>query len=225
VDDIAGWVSSLPERWTGGCAPEVFAAAREAYASAGRFYHTWEHVLDCLEKLHSFPDSGRAVFLALLFHDAVYVPGRQDNEARSAALASDVLRRHASLEPSELQAVERMILATRDHRLAADARDRDVAVALDIDMSILGAPWERYRRYADDVRSEYCPAVTSARGFAAGRMAFLSGLLRPAPIFHTTEGVARWERPARENIARELGELRAGAGVATRLLARFLGRR
>jgi predicted metal-dependent HD superfamily phosphohydrolase len=101
VDDIAGWVSSLPGRWTEGCAPEVFAGAREAYASAGRFHHTWGHVLDCVEKLSSFPDSGRAVFLALLFHDAVYVPGRKDNEARSAALASDVLRRYASLEPGD----------------------------------------------------------------------------------------------------------------------------
>lgn len=226
MDDIAGWVSSLPERWTKGCAPEVFTAARDAYASAGRFYHTWEHVLDCVEKLRGFPGgSGREVLLALLFHDAVYVPGRNDNEARSASLASEVLHRHASLAPGELQAVERMILATRDHRLAADARDHDVAVALDIDMSILGAPWERYRRYADDVRREYCPAVTSARRFAAGRIAFLSGLLGPTPIFHTPEGVARWEHAARDNIARELDELRAGAGVVARLLAGFLRRR
>jgi len=226
VEDIADWVSSLPAQWTSGCAREVFATARACHASAGRFYHTWDHVLDCVDKLRGFPcDSGRTVFLALLFHDAVYVPGRRDNEAKSAALASSALRQHARLEASELRAVERTILATRDHRLAPDKQDSDIAAALDIDMSILGAPWDRYRWYADAVRKEYCPAAASPRRFAAGRMVFLSQLLGAAPIFHTPEGIARWERPARENVERELGALRAGAGVVSRLLARVLGDR
>ena len=208
MEDIAEWVESLPPLWTAGCGPEVFAAARTSYASAGRFYHTWHHVLDCVGKLHGFAcEAPRAAFLALLFHDAVYVAGRKDNEAKSAALASALLRRHAQLESAELGAVERMILATRDHRLGPDARDRDAAVVLDIDMSILGEPWERYRQYADGVRAEYVPVAASALRFAAGRKMFLARLLMGGPIFHTPQGTARWERPARENIARELTSL------------------
>jgi predicted metal-dependent HD superfamily phosphohydrolase len=165
-------------------------------------------VLDCVGKLHGFAcEAPRAAFLALLFHDAVYVAGRKDNEAKSAALASALLRRHAQLESAELGAVERMILATRDHRLGPDARDRDAAVVLDIDMSILGEPWERYRQYADGVRAEYVPVAASALRFAAGRKMFLARLLMGGPIFHTPQGTARWERPARENIARELTSL------------------
>ncbi|HJY78040.1 MAG TPA: hypothetical protein VKE95_15495 [Burkholderiales bacterium] len=221
MEDIAVWVSSLPESWTRGCGPRVFAAAREAYGSAGRFYHTWDHVLDCVEKLGHFPEAGRASFLALLFHDAVYVAGRKDNEARSAALAIEVLRRDARVEAGELQAVERMILATRDHRLAPGEHDAAVALVLDVDMSVLGAAPQTYRRYAEGVRAEYVPAAASATQFAAGRMAFLSRLLGPEPVFHTAQGFARWERAARENVARELAELRKGSGFLARLLARL----
>jgi predicted metal-dependent HD superfamily phosphohydrolase len=217
--ELSSWVESLPASWTAGSAAEVFAAARESYASAGRVYHTWDHILDCTQKLRDFDcKSPRAAFLALLFHDAVYVPGKPDNEARSAAFASGLLSKHARLAPGEVDAIERMILATRDHRLSADQQGTDTAVVLDIDMSILGAPWERYRQYADGVRAEYVPAAASASRFTAGRLAFLSGLLA-VPIFHTTQGRERWEETARENIAREIENLRCAGGVWPRLLS------
>jgi predicted metal-dependent HD superfamily phosphohydrolase len=219
VEGIAGWVESLPSSWTAGCGPALFVAVRESHASAGRFYHSWDHVLDCTQKLRDFDcASPRAAFLALLFHDAVYVPGRPDNEARSAALAVELLHSHARLGPGETAEIQRMILATRDHRLGA-GQSPDVAVVLDIDMSILGAPWERYRQYADGVRAEYVPAATSAARFTAGRSAFLSRLLAGGPIFHTAQGVERWERPARENIAREIEQLRSSGGLLPRLLS------
>ena len=179
----------------------MLAAARAAYDSPGRFYHTWDHVLDCLEKLRGFADADGAAFLALLFHDAVYVAGRDDNEAKSAALARRTLEPH--LPPRELADVERMILATQHHALESDDDPR-VAVVLDVDLSILGAPWPQYRAYADGVRREY--AMPPER-FDAARAAFLSKLLQAPAIFHTAEGRARWEAAARENVARELRQL------------------
>ena len=84
----ARWISTLPPNWVAGCGEALFTAARESYAGPGRHYHTWTHVLDCVAKLRDFTcDSPRAVFLALVFHDAVYVAGRQDNEERSTELA------------------------------------------------------------------------------------------------------------------------------------------
>jgi predicted metal-dependent HD superfamily phosphohydrolase len=219
--ELAGWVESLPAAWTAGCGAEVFSRARASYSSPGRAYHTWDHILDCTQKLRDFEcASPRAAFLALLFHDAIYVPGRSDNESRSGMFAADVLNSSsARLEMGEIGAIGRMILATRDHRLPADRRDPDVAVVLDIDMSILGAPWERYRQYADGVRAEYVPAAAGAARFTAGRTAFLSRLLAGGPIFHTAQGLERWERPARENIAREIEALRNAGGLLSRLLS------
>jgi len=204
---MKGWLASLPGAWIEGCPESVFDSARAAYASPGRFYHTWDHVLDCVDKLRTMPcETPRTVFLALVFHDAVYVAGRPDNEALSAELALRTLRDATPLPPAELAEVERIILATRSH-VPERGATHNLRVALDIDMSILGAPADRYDVYARDVRREYCPAVVTEAQFAAGRGDFLAKLLGPAPIFATEEGVALWEAPARANIARELEKI------------------
>ena len=64
-------------------------AARQYYAQPHRAYHDAHHLdeLIALAREHT-PDLDEAEQLALLFHDAVYLPGapRGDNERRSAAL-------------------------------------------------------------------------------------------------------------------------------------------
>jgi len=160
-------------------------------------------VLDCVEKLRDFPAADRAALLALVFHDAVYTAGRDDNEAKSAALAREILAPY--IAPEELADIERMILATQHHEPSDDPR---MAAVLDVDMSILGAPWPRYLAYADAVRREY--AIPRQR-FDAGRAAFLSKLLQSPAIFRTPPGRAKWEAQARDNIARELRSLRTSA--------------
>jgi predicted metal-dependent HD superfamily phosphohydrolase len=41
-----------------------------------------------------------------------------------------------------------MTLATKDHRVGEAEVTRDLRATLDIDMSILGTPWEQYCAYA-----------------------------------------------------------------------------
>jgi predicted metal-dependent HD superfamily phosphohydrolase len=198
----------FPAPWTQGCDAQVMEAARHAYGSPGRHYHTWEHVIDCAGKLRDFPCADpRAVFLALLFHDAVYVAGDTRNERRSADLAREVLRAHSSVPAEEVAEIERFILATCTHVVAPDERSSDLRTVIDIDMSILGASEERYRRYAAAVMREWCPSVVDEDGFRRGRAAFLRGILASPKIFSTEEGGRRWEEPARANIERELAEL------------------
>ena len=217
MDDVRGWLASLPFEWTEACPEAIFFESREAYRSPGRHYHTWDHVLDCVEKLRSMPcEAPRAAFLALVFHDAVYVAGRKDNEEQSAILAADVIAEHANLPEAELAAIQELILATRDHH-APKGSSPDLRTVLDIDMSILGAPPEAYEAYAEAVKREWCPAVVTPAQFAAGRMAFLKTLLAGDSIYATAEGRARWQRPALENIARELARLRASRGPWARL--------
>src|ERR1043165_8075726 len=201
-------IDGYPAPWTEGCDPVVVAMARAAYESPGRHYHTFEHIRDCLGKLREFPcDNPRAVFLALLFHDAVYVAGRTDNELQSAGLARKVLLAHSRVPPAEIDEIERCIIATCTHVVPADERSNDLRVVIDIDMSILGASDEKYRRYAAAVKREWCPSVVDEAGFRKGRAAFLRGVLASSTIFSTEEGGRRWEDAARANIARELAEL------------------
>ena len=52
---------------------------------------------------------------------------------------------------------------------------------LDIDLSILGAPWQDYHKYMQGVRKEWCPSVVSNAAFRVGRMEFLRSVLEAAP--------------------------------------------
>jgi predicted metal-dependent HD superfamily phosphohydrolase len=207
VEDITGWVRSLPFEWVQGCPEQVFYEAREAYRSPGRHYHTWAHVEDCIDKLRVMPvEAPRTVFLALVFHDAVYVPGRKDNEALSADLADDVLREHTAIPEAERNAIRKIVLATRNH-VPEPGAGRDLGTALDVDMSILGADRESYDAYVAGVRREYVPAAATEAEFKAGRAAFLTKLLTTRAMFTTDEGKMRWQAAARANVALELAEL------------------
>ena len=225
MEDIRGWLYTLPIDWIDGCPEPVFYEAREAYRSPGRHYHTWDHVLDCVEKLRAIPtESSRAVFLALVFHDAIYVPGRPDNEVLSANLAAGILAEHTRLPKEELDAIEKIILATR-HHVPEPGSSHDLQVALDIDMSILGADRESYADYAAGVKREYVPAVTTEERFEAGRAAFLSKLLTSKAMFTTPEGKQRWQAAARANVALELAQLTEHETLGQRLRRWVAGRR
>ncbi len=62
-----------------------------AYGEPHRAYHGLAHVAHVFAELDGVPLSDPAVEWATWYHDAVYRPGRRDNEARSAALARGAL--------------------------------------------------------------------------------------------------------------------------------------
>ena len=71
---------------------EQLAALEAAYATPPRAYHNWSHVGAVLRHFDAVAAGPgwlqpAEVQLAVLYHDAIYEPGRGDNEARSAELA------------------------------------------------------------------------------------------------------------------------------------------
>jgi predicted metal-dependent HD superfamily phosphohydrolase len=187
---------------------DLLERARLAYESAGRHYHTWAHIEACLRVAQGLRfDDAASVYAALLFHDAVYVPGARDNEARSADLATEELRTGSALRPAQIARVHHLILLTASHgALPADAPTDD-KLLIDIDLSILAAAPEAYAQYAEQVRREWVPGVVSAAQYAQGRANFLAGMLTAPRVFHSNEFAAR-EAQARLNIAHELAALR-----------------
>ena len=224
VAEFPEWLRGIDPACLEGCSPEAFEIARRANDSPGRFYHTWNHIAACLAQFAEQRfDSPRMVFLALLYHDAVYVPGSKDNEARSAELAERALSSHSRLPEAERRGVSHMILLTADHHAPNDKLTSDEAKLIDIDLSILGSAWPEYREYMQGVRREYCPAVTSEFRYRIGRRAFLERVLRQPRIFLTEEMAERLETKARSNISGEMELLGDEAGFLGRVFARFFG--
>jgi predicted metal-dependent HD superfamily phosphohydrolase len=120
---------------------------------------------------------------------------------------------------AELDAIERMILATRDHHALSGTLSAEEAVILDLDLSILGASREEYARYAKAIHDEYVPAAATDAQFRIGRTEFLRRMLGMPHVFLTVEGRRRWDVAARDNLAWEIAELTSRQGVLERWIS------
>ena len=172
-----------------------------AYTALGRHYHNLTHIEDCLGALAGVGDlsaTEREILSeAIWWHDVVYDATRSDNEELSARLAEQHIR------PDLGREVGRLIRLTRTHQVASD--DRLGAILISIDLGILGAEPARYDAYAAAIRKEY--AHVPDRDYRAGRAKVLSQFAARPVIFPDAVFAATYDRPARENLARELASL------------------
>lgn len=185
----------LPENET------TLAGLSAAYRQPHRHYHTRQHIADCLahfDALRHEAGQPHAVELAIWFHDAVYDPYRSDNEQASADWAERFLRGNGA--PATLRdRVQALILATRHDAIATD---HDMAILIDIDLSILGSAPDAYDEYRHAIRREYhwVPGIL----FRRNRRAVLGSFLRRERIYLTGHFHASHETRARRNIETEL---------------------
>ncbi len=178
-----------------------FAEVSARYDEGHRRYHDRTHVEACLrifDGLRHLSERPSEVATALIFHDVVYQPLANDNEAESATLMRTMLER-AGTDQSAIERIEGAIVATASHDHPPSA---DAALVLDIDMSILAEPPDVFDAYESAVRAEY--AMIDDATFAAGRSAFLRRTVEAPVIFHTAELAARWDASARANLKRAL---------------------
>lgn len=188
-------------------AQSAWLELESAYTEPHRHYHTLTHigsVISALDRHRNRFYDARSAELALFFHDFVYDPARQDNEQASADRMLKMLEPTVPLE--KLGRACRLITATRTHKATDDA---DTNLVLDIDMSILGAPWLEYLSYARGVYAEYRPHY-GFDAYAAGRVAlFIEPTLAKIKIF-LTDAFAEKEEIARQNLAQERDLWRGG---------------
>ncbi|WP_299616637.1 hypothetical protein [Pelagibius sp.] len=192
---------------------ELMTDLRRRYGEPQRHYHTWAHVEALLRLFDDVRDrlsDPAAVEAALYYHDAVYDPRASDNEARSAAL----LRADCAevLSADSLAAAARLIEATAGHRLPPDLSapaQADAALFLDMDLSILAAPWPDFLAYEAAIRREYAHVEEAA--FRSGRGAFLENLMNREKLYFSSYFGAHFEVPARANLRRSLKILRRSA--------------
>ncbi|HET9733268.1 MAG TPA: hypothetical protein VFP54_11390 [Acidimicrobiales bacterium] len=213
----------LPRRWrrlgaSWGAPPErvrrVGADLLARWSEPHRRYHTLEHLGEVLQAFDRFggqglPHEGRDAEAALWFHDAVYEAGATpgSDEAASAALARRVLSELGAPAGSVAE-VARLVEFTSGHVEGRLAHDRAAAVVCDADLAVLGAPGERYRRYAGQVRAEY--SAVSDEAWKRGRSEVLERLLHRPRLYITPEAFSALEDLARANLAWELTTLGGG---------------
>ncbi len=159
-------------------------------------------MLGHVDALAGHADDPDAVRLAAWFHDAVYRPDRSENEERSAALAVRALT-GAGLPPARVDEVARLVRLTVTHHPGPG--DRNGEVLCDADLAVLGGAPEAYAVYAAAVREEY--AFVPEPDFRAGRAAVLRQLLALPALYRTPTAHARFDAPARANLAAEVGRL------------------
>lgn len=199
-------MSALLQRWRGLAGADADAlgeALIRAWDEPQRVYHGQGHLvwlLDEADRRAALIRDRAFVGYAIWFHDAVYQPGRSDNEAQSA----DWARMSLVHRPDLAARVADVIVMTKNH--ADGEATGDAALFLDMDIAILGAPRESYCAYAVGVRREYSHVADFA--FAAGRGAFLAKQLELTRIFRTDLYESELGAVARANIAWELEEMR-----------------
>ena len=101
---------------TSAVASEWFDTVLGAYRAEGRHYHGVRHVAWVVRHVESIAadhpvDDLDGTVAAAFFHDAVYDPTRDDNEAESAAMAERAVREIGWTEPA-CRHVADMVMAT-----------------------------------------------------------------------------------------------------------------
>ena len=188
---------------------ELIEGLKARYGEPQRHYHTWDHITALKRHSVSLSDvwsRPEPVLWALYWHDAIYDPTRGDNEELSAQLLEEQGRGHIS--DDDLTFAAKIIRATAKHEVpdglnASDAHD--LALFLDIDLSILGAPAAVFDRYETDVRREY--GFVPDEAFRAGRARILKGFAERQELYFTDAGRGLWDARARSNLQRSLDRL------------------
>lgn len=181
------------------------------YDEPHRRYHDRRH-------LHEMFDAAVALGLplsapqamAVLFHDAVYVPGaaRGLNEALSAQL----LRVYAGgLAARLVESAYGIVIDTAEHV----ARSGEARLVLDLDLMRLAAPREDFIRYSREVFAEQRPLILIDDDdgawdfFAQRRVQFFERLLERPAIFCLPVFRERFEAITRSNLRESIDWVRA----------------
>jgi predicted metal-dependent HD superfamily phosphohydrolase len=188
---------------------DQWRSLRDAYATPPRAYHHFGHVQDVLMHFRSV-DAGTGwhrpeeVWLAVLYHDAVYAPGRTDNEAGSARLAIEHIQRWQPQAAIDSRRVSDLILLTARHGslrpedAGRDEAGEDARRFLDCDMAILGATSDTFAAYDRAIAEEYSAVPRWLYGMK--RRQFFRKLLASERIFLSDFFRDRFETQARDNL-------------------------
>lgn len=122
----------------------------DRYNELHRYYHTTEHLLQVMNSLEKNGAMSVELFLAAVYHDAVYDPKLNDNEERSADLFVEHSKT-SDLNADQKNKIKQYILDTKTHK-ASDAVSQALITA---DLDILEQPLDKLIAYEKQILREY----------------------------------------------------------------------
>lgn len=120
------------------------------YNEAHRFYHTTAHLLDVvtqLSKLEVFDDE---LFLAAVYHDAIYNPQATDNEEKSAELFIEEAK-STNFNKLQKDSIHKLILDTKTHKPSSDKSQ----LLIKADLNILDQTLSKLIEYEHQIFKEF----------------------------------------------------------------------
>jgi predicted metal-dependent HD superfamily phosphohydrolase len=182
------------------------------YDEPHRHYHNRIHLREMLDVAQQMDCALLpAQALAVIFHDAVYVPGaaRGVNEAMSAQL----LRVYGGGVPDTMiELAYRIVIDTADHL----PRIEESRLVLDLDLMRLAVDAADFERYSRQVFAEQRPLVLISDEalawsfFQRRRISFFERLLERSEIFCLPAFRARYEEITRANLRAAIASAREG---------------
>lgn len=184
----------------------MWAELEAAYQTPPRAYHNIQHVHEVAAHYKHVAASvgwqnSKEVYLAVLYHDAIYQAGRKDNEVRSAEMAVSAVAKYFSDQSIDTAKLVRLIEMTAKHgHLQPEGLDPDTKHFLDCDMAILGSEPGQFLVYDKAIASEYRGKLPGWM-FQFLRRKFLKDLLDSPRIYLSDFFFASHEAKARANIS------------------------
>jgi len=193
----------------------VEAYSTPVFEDTPRSYHTFEHVLDCVqaliehrEHLGLSEEAFDVLLIALAYHDVVYDTGNTSNIDTNEYLSAEFAKHELvslDLDDGFIEKVHLLIRQT-DHQDLLHP-DYLCSVIRDIDLSGMAADYEVFAERSIQVRNEY--AQYNAEAFAKGRIGFMEKLIADNKLFYTDYFSKLFTEKAMSNVKQHLEELKA----------------
>jgi predicted metal-dependent HD superfamily phosphohydrolase len=197
----------------------AWEALDAGYTERHRAYHTWEHVAGLLEKLSTFSNlSARSDIIAVsvFWHDVVYRTQNQDGSPRpdyeNVRASCELFRQYTSLSKPDADAVYDLIMATANHLQARAEKQYyagfsgDLDLFLDLDLSSLASPWEKFVEDLARIRTEFSWA--SEVVFCSIQLQILENFAKDdVRLYRRAETSEKWRDAATANLKRCITEL------------------
>ncbi|MGA7882612.1 MAG: hypothetical protein WCD63_17245 [Terrimicrobiaceae bacterium] len=199
--------------------PGAWEDLNARYSDTRRAYHSWTHIADLLQKLDdlSYLATRRPIIATAIFwHDAVHLTQNADGSQRSnhenVKDSTELFQRYTLLEHPDADAVHDMIIATADH-IEAKAKTEyypgfsdDLDFFLDLDLSSLGASWEKFVDNFTKIQFEFSWVPEPI--FLSSQIETLGNFARNDDrLYRRMETRSKWAASAKSNLTRFLTEL------------------